>query len=222
MRWDVFISHATEDKRLVAEPLAQALKDAGLSVWYDQFELRLGDRLRRSIDEGVRNSRFGIVVLSPSFFIKHWTQLELDGLAQREESGEKVILPIWYNISVEEVRKYSILLADRIALRWTDGLHKIVTEVLSVVVDSSKDTFLGRRAAVEQSRVDSRNTQTASTSFTSRPIGIKPSNTLEKTETINSERIYDSNGNCNLSGNESGDYFDNLDGWHTKMPTHVD
>ena len=133
MNWDVFVSHATEDKETVAKPLVHALKGAGLSVWYDQFELRLGDRLGRSINNGLSNSKFGIVILSPAFFKKHWPLLELDALAQKEEGGQKVILPVWYNVTVEEVRTNSLLLADRIAAKWEDGLQSVVTAILDVV-----------------------------------------------------------------------------------------
>jgi hypothetical protein len=133
MKWDVFISHASEDKESVAEPLAQALTGSNLLVWYDQFQLRLGDRLLRSINDGLRESRFGIVVLSPWFFKKHWPQLELDGLAQREEEGQKVILPIWKDVTLQDVRRSSPLLADRIAVKWSDGLPVVVEAVLSVV-----------------------------------------------------------------------------------------
>ena len=65
--WDVFISHATEDKEAIARPLADALRDGGLRVWYDEFSLTLGDSLRQSIDRGLARSLFGVVVVSPSF-----------------------------------------------------------------------------------------------------------------------------------------------------------
>jgi hypothetical protein len=68
--YDVFVSHASEDKAAVVTPLANALKQRGLSVWFDHFELRIGDSLRRKIDAGISRSRFGIVVLSPAFFAK--------------------------------------------------------------------------------------------------------------------------------------------------------
>lgn len=74
--WDVFISHASEDKEFV-RPLADALIARGLRVWYDEFELKVGDHLRRSIDRGLVRSRYGIVVLSPAFFAKHWPQTEV-------------------------------------------------------------------------------------------------------------------------------------------------
>jgi hypothetical protein len=57
MQWDVFISHATEDKDEVARPLAQALHNAGLRVWLDENELQLGDSLRAKIDHGLANAR---------------------------------------------------------------------------------------------------------------------------------------------------------------------
>lgn len=131
--WDVFISHATEDKSAVADPLAQALTKAGLSVWYDTYELDIGDRLRRSIEQGLNKSRYGIIVLSPDFFKKHWPQIELDGLAQREENGQKVILPIWYKVTAEDVKEFSPLLADRIAARWDNGIDSVVQSIVRVV-----------------------------------------------------------------------------------------
>lgn len=132
-KWDVFISYAGEDRETVARPLAEALRARGLAVWFDKFELSLGDRLRRKIDEGLANSRYGAVVLSPAFFQKHWPQLELDGLAQREVDGQKVILPIWHNIDHAGVATYSPTLADRMAASWSDGLERVVDEIIAVV-----------------------------------------------------------------------------------------
>lgn len=65
--YDVFISHASEDKDEVVRPLATALKNLGLRVWYDEFELKIGDSLRRKIDQGLSRSRFGVVVISRDF-----------------------------------------------------------------------------------------------------------------------------------------------------------
>jgi hypothetical protein len=92
--------------------------------------LTVGDRLRRKIDDGLAKSRFGVVILSPSFFEKHWPQQELDGLAAREIRGVKVILPIWHNVGHDEVLAYSPTLADRIAARSQTGLDKVVDELI--------------------------------------------------------------------------------------------
>jgi len=114
--YDVFISHASEDKDDLVRPLAEKLREAGFSIWYDEFQLKVGDSLRRSIDKGLANSRFGIVVLSPDFFAKNWPQYELDGLVAREMNGGKIILPLWHKVSKDEVMRYSPSLADKFAL----------------------------------------------------------------------------------------------------------
>ncbi len=128
--WDVFISYAGEDRDQVASPLAQTLSALGVRVWYDLIELQIGDSLRESIDRGLARSRFGVVILSSSFFAKHYPQRELNGLAQKEVEGEKVLLPVWHRVDDEEVRRYSPPLADRIAARWDTGLVAVVERLL--------------------------------------------------------------------------------------------
>lgn len=113
---DVFVCHASEDKGFV-NPLVRALKGAGIRVWYDEDALLWGDGLRSSIDRGLVNSRYGIVVFSKAFLRgKHWTEHELDGLFAKERNGRRVILPIWHRITDRELVKYSPAFADRIAM----------------------------------------------------------------------------------------------------------
>lgn len=131
--WDVFISHASEDKDSFALPLAKSLKEKNLKVWFDAFTLTVGDSLRKSIDYGLARSRFGIVILSEAFFSKHWPQLELDGLVARESAGEKVILPVWHEVDEQDVRKYSPLLADRLAVSSKNGLDYVVDQLLEAI-----------------------------------------------------------------------------------------
>lgn len=113
--YDAFISHASEDKDEIVRPLARKLGKRGFSIWYDEYELTVGDSLKQSIDKGLVNSRYGIVVLSKAFFSKKWSQYELNGLTAREIDGKKVILPVWYNIGKEEILRYSPSLADKLA-----------------------------------------------------------------------------------------------------------
>jgi hypothetical protein len=133
MEWDVFISHASEDKEKFVRPLASALMSAGLRVWYDEFTLKVGDRLRRSIDRGLAHSRYGVVVLSPDFLRKEWPQRELDGLAALEVDGRKVILPVWHEIDAEKVRKHLPMLADRVAASSKEGLDRVVADLLDAM-----------------------------------------------------------------------------------------
>ena len=114
--WDVFISHASEDKVAIARPLKNALTEAGLKVWYDESELKIGDRLHKSIDEGIAKSGFGIVILSENFFKKDWPQRELEGLVAKEIGGRKVILPIWHNVDAAFIRSKSLLLSGLVGI----------------------------------------------------------------------------------------------------------
>lgn len=133
-KFDVFISHASEDKDDIVRPLAHALISEGLKVWYDEFELRIGDSLRRKIDQGLTNSRFGIVVLSKSFIKKGWTNYELDGIITKAVSGEQVILPIWHNITKQEVIDFSPSLADKLARNTAVyTIEEIATEIAAVI-----------------------------------------------------------------------------------------
>lgn len=139
--YDVFISHAAEDKDSVVRPLAHALRERRLSVWYDEFELSIGDSLRRKIDAGISRSRFGIIVLSPSFFAKSWPQYELDGLVTMAVSGKQVLLPLWHRVSKDEVVRQSPSLADKVALRTSDyTIEEIAAEITSVVRSGSDKT----------------------------------------------------------------------------------
>ena len=114
--YDFFISHASEDKDSFVRNLAEELQIRGARVWYDEFTLQVGDSLRRQIDKGLKNSRFGVVVLSKHFFMKEWAQKELDGLSSLEVSGDTRILPIWHEISKDEIVRHSPMLSDKIAL----------------------------------------------------------------------------------------------------------
>ena len=146
---DIFICHASEDKDEVARPLADSLSSSGLDVWYDEYSLKLGDSLRRMIDKGLAESKFGAVIISPSFFAKEWPQSELDGLFAKEIRGHKTILPIWHKIDRDEVLRHSPIMADRLAARTEEGLDQIVRKILDVIKpDTSHLTLSGKTLAV--------------------------------------------------------------------------
>jgi hypothetical protein len=131
---DVFISHASEDKEEFVRPLANALIQEGLNVWFDEMTLRIGDSLRQKIDKGLANSRVGLVVLSPSFIAKGWTNYELDGIVTRAVSGEQILLPIWHNITKQQVVDFSPSLADKVARSTaTHTIEEIAGEIAELI-----------------------------------------------------------------------------------------
>ncbi|RFB04776.1 toll/interleukin-1 receptor domain-containing protein [Parvularcula marina] len=132
--YDFFISHASEDKDGFVRELAEALRDKGARVWYDEFSLKIGDSLRRNIDQGLASSRFGVVILSESFFRKEWPNKELDGLTALEVTGETRVLPIWHKVSKDEVAQYSPMLADKVALNTSlKAIDEIADELIGLL-----------------------------------------------------------------------------------------
>ena len=134
-KYDFFISHASEDKEAFVKPLAETLEYMGIRVWYDEFSLKVGDSLTKSIDQGLINSKFGIIVLSKAFMKKQWTNYEFTSLVSREmHHGEKVILPIWHEISKNDVMAFSPHLADKVALNSsTQTIEEIALDLKDVL-----------------------------------------------------------------------------------------
>ena len=125
--YDIFICHASEDKDPIVIPIAEGLIGYGAIVWYDEFALTIGDSISRSIDKGLAASRYGLVILSPAFFAKHWPEYELRGLTAKEIGKEDVILPIWHNVTRDDVLKYSPPLASVAAIE-EEGVQHAVRE----------------------------------------------------------------------------------------------
>lgn len=139
---------------MLARPLAEALRIRGWSVWFDEFELALGDSLRTEIDRGLSAAQYGLVILSPSFFGKQWPQRELDGLVAREVGGSdrKVILPVWHEVDHSYVASFSPPLADRMAIQSTAGIEKIIAQVEYVLRTTASSSIVTEGAESTASR----------------------------------------------------------------------
>ncbi|NBI06107.1 TIR domain-containing protein [Senegalia massiliensis] len=136
IKYDVFISHASEDKEDLVRELAETLIDKhNIKVWYDEFSIKWGDSLRKSIDKGLQSSKFGIVIISKDFIKKGWTNYELDGLFQKEMTYGKTILPIWHKITKNEVQEFSPSLAGKKALSTSMFTVEEIAQELNNVLD---------------------------------------------------------------------------------------
>ena len=89
--WDVFVSHASEDKDAFVRPLAAALQSLGVSIWYDEFSLRVGDSLSRSIDKGIAGSRLGGYGIPDAF--EYGGSVKALLIVPPDEQGSAVIEP---------------------------------------------------------------------------------------------------------------------------------
>jgi hypothetical protein len=110
----LFISYASEDEVDFAEPLARELSKDN-EIWFARHTLKAGDSLLTQINEGLLKCDYGVVIMSHHFFAKKWPTSELNGLFALEEPSRKLILPVWRGLTPEDVKRYSPILADRVA-----------------------------------------------------------------------------------------------------------
>ena len=131
--YDAFISHAVEDKIPIANELCARLERAGLKIWYSGKELGVGDSIEKTIERGLNRSRYGIVILSPTYLAKNWTIREFYTLLAKEIEEHKVILPVLYNIGVDDLRKKDLLMADRFAVHADRGLDFVADKLVGEI-----------------------------------------------------------------------------------------
>jgi len=130
-----FICHDSRDKALVARPIAIGLSKLMCPIWYDEFSLKVGDRLRESIEKGLKECKKCVLVLSPQFFGNTgWTKVEFNSIFTRELiEKEDFLLPVWFGVTKEQVFEYSPSLADRVAVDWSIGEEEVVRQLYRVI-----------------------------------------------------------------------------------------
>lgn len=149
--YDAFISHAVEDKLPIANELCQRLEQAGLKIWYSGKELSVGDSVNDTICEGLKQSRFGVVILSKNYVEKTWTLRELFDFVSKEQDGRKRVLPVLHNISVDELAFKHLPLGDRFALKAERGMDYVVNGLLREIRKEKKiDADLQREASTRK------------------------------------------------------------------------
>jgi hypothetical protein len=137
--WDVFISHASEDRDEIARPLFQALTKRRLKVWYDEHNILPGDKLIGSIERGIRGSDYGILIVSKAFLKSKWTRHELETILFKALDEEKPVFQIWHKVTLSEVKDFSLDLARTHAFRSEEGIDKISDKLVVYIKGLSPD-----------------------------------------------------------------------------------
>jgi len=132
-----FISHDSRDKDAIARPLAVGLAGLRCPVWFDEFSLRVGDRLRESIERGLREARKCVLIITPNFIENRgWAREEFNSIFTRELVDKAdVILPIWHNVTRDAVFEFSPVLANRFAVDWNVGVEEVVRRLRKAISD---------------------------------------------------------------------------------------
>lgn len=142
-RPQAFISHSHLDKKDIAEPLALQLQKMMCPVWFDQYSLKVGDSLREGIESGLKECPKCVLILTPNFLSSNgWTKVEYNSIFTRElVERQRVILPVWHNVTPADVYEYSPILADRVAAQWTEGVEETARKLYRAIGEQNRRTF---------------------------------------------------------------------------------
>ncbi|HEY9046837.1 MAG TPA: toll/interleukin-1 receptor domain-containing protein [Ohtaekwangia sp.] len=132
-KYDVFISHAVEDKIPIANELCALLEKRGLCIWYSGRELHVGDDIIKAIEAGIKQSRFGVVIISPNYLKAVWALREFHALLEKEKAGIKVLLPVLYDITPEELAVAHPPMANMYAISATIGIDNVAEKLVEEI-----------------------------------------------------------------------------------------
>lgn len=130
-----FISHDSRDKDDLVRELAKELYRLACPVWYDEYTLKGGDNLRESIEKGIKEAKKCILILSPNFLENEkWAKSEFETIFVREiYKKEDVIIPIWHNVSEDDIYEYSPKLLSKVGLTTSMGIKELAKEIIEAI-----------------------------------------------------------------------------------------
>lgn len=131
---NAFLSYASEDTEFASD-IVRALEARGLSIWYAPIELKVGDKLLDSIEKGMKESVYGILLISPAYLKRGWTNYEMDTLLRDNIEKNKKLLPIWHNVTKEELEELHSGLAGIVAIKSDAGLPEIIKRLTGIMTD---------------------------------------------------------------------------------------
>lgn len=200
--YDVFVSHASEDKDAVVDGLVQQLEALGVDVWYDDDQIQIGDSLMDSLNEGLSESRYGVIVLSENFIDKNWPESELKALMQRFQQDDVGIMPLRYGISHEVIVDTYPILSDLVSRPVaSDTIQDRVQEVYNVIDQESGEVSIDWVGETDKREASKTEFEPITVTIQDRPqINIGDEFTVEKWKTSDRPPI------SNIRATEMYDY----------------
>jgi hypothetical protein len=111
---DAFLSYSTEDTA-TAKTIAHELRFRGFDTWFAPVSLSVGDKLLDAIERGMEDAHAAILLVSPSYLERGWTNFEMDALLRLHVERKMRLLPVWVGVSKAEVARRHVGLAGIVA-----------------------------------------------------------------------------------------------------------
>jgi RNA-directed DNA polymerase len=92
--FDVFISHASEDKEQIARPIFEACQKLGLKVFLDEAHIGWGQSFTQKINTALGSARTVLAIVSSTSVAKEWPVIEVNTALSLEVTGQKKVVPL--------------------------------------------------------------------------------------------------------------------------------
>ena len=124
----LFLCHASSDKSIVSA-FAQEIKLKGIDIWFDSWEIKVGESLIDKIERGIEESNFMIIFLSSNSIKSNWVRTELKAGLVRDIEGKGIeVLPV-----ILDDCEIPILLQDRRYVKLNNDVNSVVEEIVTRV-----------------------------------------------------------------------------------------
>lgn len=130
--YHLFVSYASEDEAYATE-LAKSLRYLGLKIWFAPLSLKIGCKLLDSINAGLLTSEYGLLLISPTYVAKRWTNYELDLLHRQHIERDKKLFPLWHEVEKAQIDQWNPGLSGIVAMTSAEGLSSIARKIADVI-----------------------------------------------------------------------------------------
>lgn len=139
-----FISHDSRDKEDIAKPIVHGLIQQSCPVWFDEYSLKVGDSLRESIEKGIKEAKKCILILTPNFLNNSgWTKTEFNSVFTKDLlKNDRSILPVWCDVTKEDIFEYSPMLLDTVALLWPKDSEVDYENKRKVIINKLRNSII--------------------------------------------------------------------------------
>ena len=128
--YDVFISHASEDKDDIARPIYEACRSRGIVAFLDEEEIQWGDSLTEVLNHALGKSKFFLAILSEHSIGKKWPRREINTALARQIEGNQKFLPLL----VGEPNMESLgLTSDLLYISWDGNPEDVAVSIQSLL-----------------------------------------------------------------------------------------
>lgn len=124
----VFLSYSNKDREM-ARKIANELKGEGIDVWFDEWSIHVGDSIVQKIEQGLKESKFLVILLTRSSIESGWVEKEWHNKIEEEAKKRKVVvLPVKGDDSTTPE-----LLKDKKYCDLTKGFEEALRELVTSI-----------------------------------------------------------------------------------------